>query len=630
MLSSSNPIINYPGDLHCLISYFLLKLGEHGNYVWAGFGLFFVSLLIFLALVGSHLDKPVYRLRKYLHSEAFFLLTVFLAILVLRIPNLILFEQNPDESEWIAGAGTLFKDFRFWLSAEGHSSGPLNIFPLTLINVLGGSLNYATVRLFGLLFCVIPSVIFIYRAFKNFFDEKITRIIILPLVVCMSFINFWDIIAYNGEHIPMLIISIGLFLYSRTITLPDKRQLIHLFLLGFTLGCVPYAKMQAVPMALGMAIFFCIDLLWGYKHNKKKVSKTLAVFIIGGLIPSIFVFSYLLFFGIFENFWQSYILTNLVLAQRFGGVRLAWPDKILVLPVLIWTTPDTRYYFISLFICALVSGLLLLRFRSALTSIDRKLVLLSLLLALTSYYGIIQPGRFYYHYQILFIIPAMFFSGTLVGILYKRQTFDVRLRRILLIGFLLIAIILPSSYTLSKGSKGIRRAEVYRRYAKELGHETNPNIEAAKNISEYAEVNEREPASEYWNSSVAKKISEYAHPNERMAIWGWMNHYYIETGLIQGTREAHSYYQISKSKQQDYYLKRYVSDLIRNKPVVFVDAVGPNSFYFNNSAQRHENFPIVKAVIDSHYALVAEIEGVRIYVLKKPEAEEKAIEFWGN
>jgi hypothetical protein len=92
-------------------------------------------------------------------------------------------------------------------------------------------------------------------------------------------------------------------------------------------------------------------------------------------------------------------------------------------------------------------------------------------------------------------------------------------------------------------------------------------------------------------------------------------------GLIQGTREAHSYYQISKSKQQGYYLKRYVSDLMQNKPVVFVDAVGPKSFGFNNPAQRHGNFPIVKAVIDSHYAFVAEIEGVRIYVLKKPEAE---------
>jgi hypothetical protein len=51
--------------------------------------------------------------------------------------------------------------------------------------------------------------------------------------------------------------------------------------------------------------------------------------------------------------------------------------------------------------------------------------------------------------------------------------------------------------------------------------------------------------------------------------------------------------------------------------VVFVDAVGPKSFYFNNSAQRHENFPTVRAVIEERYTFVSEIEGVRVYVLRR-------------
>jgi len=71
---------------------------------------------------------------------------------------------------------------------------------------------------------------------------------------------------------------------------------------------------------------------------------------------------------------------------------------------------------------------------------------------------------------------------------------------------------------------------------------------------------------------------------------------------------------------EDYYLKRYVSDIMQNKPVIFVDAIGPKSFCFKNSAQRHENFPMVKAVIDSYYTFVAEIEGVRVYVLKRTGA----------
>jgi len=162
------------------------------------------------------------------------------------------------------------------------------------------------------------------------------------------------------------------------------------------------------------------------------------------------------------------------------------------------------------------------------------------------------------------------------------------------------------------GSVGIRNVNICRRYFKEYGFEKTYNFMNKK-------------------SEVAKTISEYAQANERMAVWGWMNRYYVETGLIQGTRESHSLRQISKSKQQDYYLKRYVSDLLQNRPVVFVDAVGPKSFYFNErSTQGHEKFPIVRAVIEERYTLVAGIDGVRIYVLEKLKVEKKDIESWGN
>ena len=351
ILPASNPIIDYPGDLHYHISGLIFKMGKYGNHAWVGFGVFFVTLLIFLTITDLYSNKPVHNLRKYLHSETLFLLTIFLSILILRLPNLILFEQNPDESQWIVEAGTLWKDFRYWISVDG--GGPLNTFPLTLINLLGGSLNYTTVRLFGLLFCIIPSVILIYLAFKTLFDERVAKIIILPLVVCMSFMNFSDIIAYNREHMSMLLISISIFLYCRMITLPDKRQLIYLFILGLTLGSVPYAKLQSAPIALGMAIFCCMDSLFYYKNDKKKGSKRLMIFVIGGLVPSIFVFFYLISFAIFEVFWQSYILRCIAYAQKgLSDDRLSWSSKISILPLLIWTTPHTKYYFISLFISA--------------------------------------------------------------------------------------------------------------------------------------------------------------------------------------------------------------------------------------------------------------------------------------
>ena len=86
-----------------------------------------------------------------------------------------------------------------------------------------------------------------------------------------------------------------------------------------------------------------------------------------------------------------------------------------------------------------------------------------------------------------------------------------------------------------------------------------------------------------------------------MAIWGWQDNYYIEAGLLQGTKDPHSSLQIIKSQQQDFFLKRYAADLMRNKPVIFLDAVGPKSFFFKHQWQRHENFPAIKNIVDAHY-----------------------------
>jgi hypothetical protein len=71
---------------------------------------------------------------------------------------------------------------------------------------------------------------------------------------------------------------------------------------------------------------------------------------------------------------------------------------------------------------------------------------------------------------------------------------------------------------------------------------------------------------------------------------------------------------VLKSPQQEYFLKIYAQDLITNKPDIFLDAVGGHSFIFRSAKKRHENFPIINAIIEKDYKLSEEVEGMRIYV----------------
>jgi len=86
-------------------------------------------------------------------------------------------EQNIDESLWIVGTATFLHSPHLWTSFDTTTSGPLVMLPLILIKLAGFDLNYASARLAGILFCIIPGIIFSYYTFRIILDEKISRIL---------------------------------------------------------------------------------------------------------------------------------------------------------------------------------------------------------------------------------------------------------------------------------------------------------------------------------------------------------------------------------------------------------------------------------------------------------------------
>jgi hypothetical protein len=117
--------------------------------------------------------------------------------------------------------------------------------------------------------------------------------------------------------------------------------------------------------------------------------------------------------------------------------------------------------------------------------------------------------------------------------------------------------------------------------------------------------------------AVAKELRKYAHAGEALGIWGSMSNYYVEARLRQATREAHSQLEIIDSPHYDYFRQRYLADFRRSAAPVFVDAVGPGNYLFQNRALAHEViFPELAAYVQDHYTPVAAVHGSRIYVRK--------------
>lgn len=594
-----NKVIEYPGNLSNTIYNTIIGLGSISNLLWGFLAISFTILLFYITFYrnndeGSSSDK----LTRWFSpgSSFFFLLVTSLGILLLRLPAICAFELSVDESEWISGAATLLKDGRFWVSVNGMTSGPLNIYPLCLIKILGFSLNYSNVRLFTLLLCIFPVIILLYKSVQMMLNAKIARIITLPVFVFFSVSEHADILAYNSEHIPMLLMAVAFYLFLRTqYNKSDKRiisrSLIYFFLCGFVIGLMPYSKLQVSPIAF--SFFVCIVLI-NILSKEKPLIKNI-VLLSGVILPGLLLLSYLFLFNLTTEFWNYFVINNFDysnrglytssatwLAIQKNEIAVNWYEKLFLLPRLILISKDSLLFFGSLIFISVVSICILLFKKIVLQ--NRTMLFFLFSNVLFAYYAIIKPGNLFLHYSVLLVIPVTLFAGYLIGVVY--ESFPQFRNKIFTITkyYLVVTVIIPVIIFALDGNCYIRDY---------LGNYQHRDL-----------------------SRIATALKKHSRPGDKLAVWGYLNSIYIEAELIQGTREPYSYLQITESSLQNYFTSKYCEDIITNKPTVFADVVGKSSFFYYDSTQRYENYPAIKELINNTYELKDTVDEVRIFVLK--------------
>jgi hypothetical protein len=571
--------MDYPGRLYFFLIDMISACGDKAKTIWLTAGIILFLFLLTLTLLYYYRIPTLKNKVSFFYSPYFFLFISSLFILLERFPFLLSGQLTPDEDLWMAGGATIMNDPRFWISFNPTTSGPLVVLPIILVKILGLQINYSSVRLTALLFCILPSVVLVFFSFKNLFNEKIARVIVLPLIVCISFLHLKNYIAYNSEHVPILLISLSIFIYSKIYVKGKFSPLYFFLLLGITLGCFSLAKLQAVPIAAGIAFIFTTNFK-EFSNNRKEGIKRLGFFLLGCIVPLMVMLFFLSLYNGLYDFWISYIISNTNYAIKGLHGQISHLLKFRYFIYLLRTLPDLNFYFISLFFTSIIAFFVLFILkRKELWSYKRLLVLASAII-LTSYYGIVKPSNFYEHYFLLFFIPMIFLYGTIIGIFQK--VFDSYKSFHLFLAFLIITtVIVPSYYCFARAS--------------------SLNLLSGNSVT-------------LKKDNAAKMIAAYAATGEKMAIWGWETDLYIQTGLTLGTRYGDSYHQLTKSDLQSYYINNYILDLKRNKPKIFVDAITPSSYFFNELRDRHENYSIIDSYIKENYRKVGEVDKIRIYI----------------
>jgi hypothetical protein len=129
---------------------------------------------------------------------------------------------------------------------------------------------------------------------------------------------------------------------------------------------------------------------------------------------------------------------------------------------------------------------------------------------------------------------------------------------------------------------------------------------------------------------VGAAVRKYGKPGEPLAVWGWMGELFVETGMWRAARDSVLEYAWAGTNRPpgrmevikdygnavpQYFKDLFMSDVEKSQPAVFVDAVSPTSFAFNDRALfGYETLPPLAAYVSAHYRLVEEVEGARIFL----------------
>jgi hypothetical protein len=474
---------------------------------------------------------------------------------------------NPDEVQAAANTLRILSDGFNWDSLDGTTVGPLNSIILMWPKIIGLDVTLAFTRLTAF-FILALVCIFIYLTIRIFLNKWMTFFCCAPLVFFYAYTKSPEFLHYSSELFPLLILCIANFLVISSLHKPGNFFSIKIFIVGVLLGSVPFAKLQAIPIAFFIGAFALLLILFFNSARKKN----LFLLLIGSLIVPTFFFVPLIITGNLSHFWYSYIV--------WAGVYIKEPTSILGIHGMIASDDTLRvvvYLLLSLLIfCSLSNRLIVSRY----VFFGREFgagLLYSFVVLMVALWAISKPGNPFPHYLMFF--PPFVIIFLAYSLRYCLGSFLQRFSFLAAYFFLTFASIYSLAYIVDLGRFDFNRKS-YATVLKQNFQTELPNILA-------------------WLPST----------NNSLLVWGWMPQWYLLSGRAPATRESHTYAQVMPSKLNNYFRSRFLLDFDLSNPDFVIDAVNGSSFGFNDPSKYSPSiFPEFRNVLNSRYSKLAPLE----------------------
>ena len=499
-------------------------------------------------------------------------------LFLLRLSTIVFnAEINPDESQMITQAFTLYHDPVYFRSVDGTTGGPLDSYFLILPGLIGLPFDYITAHFTA--FCLVSAYLWLlFVVAGRWFGRGIAPLVLLPFVFMLGLTQNGDFLHYNSELVALLLLGLSYYLYATLLT-QQKPSVVRIGLIGLLLGMVPFGKLQAIPLAAVVGLFVLLDVLTRAELTPIAKVSRVAWLGAGSIAFPLLVVLLTTATGVYDDFVTFYLKGNF----QYGGDTNQL-ESLLQLPTFLQRGSEFDWLVKLVFGIWLVGFILSMRRGVRTNQGAWRISGFIGALFVATVFAITRTGSGYVHY-LFFIIGPLFFS-----LAYGWQQLSLSESASKWIGVAATAVFL--------GLFGVQAIQQYRQQIP---------------LNRYP--SDGQSGWTVQQSPVSRAVRQYAKPGEKLAVWGWRCDYYVQANMQQGVAENHTIRSAFAHPMQAVYKQRYVADFIRSTPPVFVDAVGSQNLWMNDrKTQGHELIKPLGQFVATHYKYMGLVNDTRIYV----------------
>ncbi|HVW22379.1 MAG TPA: hypothetical protein VHC86_14290 [Opitutaceae bacterium] len=452
-------------------------------------------------------------------------------LLVSRLPAIgCPFQLNVDEGQMLAQAMRYFHHPTPWASVDGETGGPALSWFLALAHCLALPFSFRTAHLLAA-GCLMAALAASFGAARRLLGW-------VPAVAGLAAGAWWlalspdeDFVHYSSELVPDVLIACALLLWV-SLRGRERGGWLRRLGVGLALGLVPWAKLQAVPIALVFGLWACAQTLAAGGAPAGLRLRRLAALVGSALLPSLLILSWVREAGAWDQFWHSYILANWA---RAGGKP--WSAHLADLANLTLRREGSAWF---LGAAVLLAGALWRGSAAAMRGTPGRLLGLSLLWLLVAIGAVLSPTTQYSHYQQLCLVPLVLLVAACAALLVGDGAgADRRGWTFLLLGIVPLPVV---GFIRHGGASMLQQTLRY----------------------------DRSPAFQT-QTFVVGAVEQFAPGATSLAVWGWAPYLYVDLQIAPGTRDA-GYASLTDGNPSEAFLRAsFLRDLVAQAPQAIVD-----------------------------------------------------------